>query len=68
MLIGINVSDKYVEQWMRLSKDLGIADFDSFIVYALGLGIQTLGAANKVQNKNVDNVVQFNPDYYLDKK
>lgn len=68
MLIGINLPDKYVEQWLKLSKDLGIADFDGFITYALGLGVQTLDAANKVQNRNVDNVISFNPDYHLDKK
>lgn len=63
MLIGINLPDKYVSRWMELQREIGIDSFDGFIIYALGLGIQTLEAVNKTQG-NIENVVQFDSNYY----
>ena len=69
MLIGINLPDKYVSRWMELQQKIGVDSFDGFIIYALGLGIQTLEAVTKTQG-NAENVVQFDPNYYwpVDKK
>ena len=48
---------------MELQQKIGVDSFDGFIIYALGLGIQTLEAVTKTQG-NAENVVQFDPNYY----
>ena len=63
MLIGINIPDVYVGRWLDLSKDLGFADFDTFMLNALGIGVRTMDSVRKMQTDQ-DGIVQFNSDYY----
>ncbi len=71
MLITINIPDPYVQRWLELQQDLRFADFDTFILNALGIGVRTMDNVRKVQPTN-DNVIEFNSDYYwpsgVDKK
>ena len=48
---------------MELQQEIGVDSFDGFIIYALGVGVQTLEAVAKTQER-AENVVQFDPNYY----
>ncbi len=63
MLIGINIPDQYVGRWMELQRDLGFADFDTFMLNAVGIGVRTMDSIRQTQS-NRDNIIVFNSDYY----
>lgn len=71
MLIGVNIPDQYIKRWMELQEDLGFADFDTFMLNAVGIGVRTMDSIRQMQG-NRDNIVTFNSDYYwpsgVDKK
>lgn len=71
MLIGINIPDQYIKRWMELQEDLGFADFDTFMLNVVGIGVRTMDGIRQMQGDR-DNVITFNSDYYwpssVDKK
>jgi len=68
MKFVVDIPDKYVYRWMKLSQEIGFDSFDNFIIHSLGIGIQTLDAAMQATQPTADNVVKFKPKYYWDDK
>lgn len=71
MLIGINIPDQYIKRWMELQEDLGFADFDTFMLNVVGIGVRTMDSIRRTQGDQ-DNIIMFKSDYYwpstVDKK
>lgn len=63
MKIVIDIPDKYLFKWSTLKDELGYPDMDSFILSALGIGVQTIAQACKNMRPQYDNVIPFNQEY-----
>lgn len=64
MKIVIEIPDKYLFRWKNLQEKVNAPDMESFIIHALGIGIQTINQALAVIGEKDDNVIQFDPEYY----
>ena len=64
MKIVIEIPDKYLFRWKDLQERVNAPDMESFIIHALGIGIQTINQALVVMGEKDDNVIQFDPEYY----
>ena len=43
---------------------LNYPDMDSFILGAIGIGVQTIEHATKIINEDEENVIQFDESYF----
>lgn len=65
MKIVVDIPDKYLFRWNDLREIAGYPDMDSFIISALGIGVQTIYQATTVLRSDQNTkVVQFDKNYY----
>lgn len=65
MKVVVDIPDKYLFRWNDLRENAGYSDMDSFIISAIGIGVQTIYQATTVLRSDQNTkVVQFDKNYY----
>ena len=65
MKIVVDIPDKYLFRWNDLREIAGYSDMDSFIITAIGIGIQSIYLATIILHSDQDaKVIQFDKNYY----
>lgn len=65
MKIVVDIPDKYLFRWNDLRENAGYSDMDSFIISAIGIGVQTIYQATTVLRSDQNTkVMQFDKNYY----
>lgn len=68
MQIVVNLPDLYIRRWYDLMDKMDVLNMEQFLVYAIGIGIQTIDAATRVLNTDEEaKVIPFKEDYYWSK-
>ena len=67
MKVTIDIPDKYLFRWKDLKDKTGYFDMESFIIAAIGIGVQTIDQAVSYIGPKDANIVQFDDSYYWKK-
>ena len=64
MRIVVDIPDEHVFRWPDLFPLVNAKNLDTFLISAIGIGVQTLSSAQKIMTQGDDKVVQFKSDHY----